>query len=49
MTECSKCGNDIKVNPVEEPSIDWVKVVCSDCGNVVEISTIRVNEAAQES
>ena len=40
--ECETCGEDLFVNPVDRPNVDWVKVVCSNCGNVEDISMIRL-------
>jgi DNA-directed RNA polymerase subunit M/transcription elongation factor TFIIS len=40
--ECEECGNDLHVNTVDKPHIDWVKVVCSDCGNITNVSMIRL-------
>ena len=40
--ECEECGEDLHVNPVDKPNIDWVKVVCSECGGITEISMIRL-------
>jgi len=40
--ECEECGNDLHVNSVDKPNIDWVKVVCSDCGNITDVSMIRL-------
>lgn len=40
--ECEECGNDLHVNSVDKPHIDWVKVVCSNCGHITEVSMIRV-------
>ncbi|MFB6158830.1 MAG: hypothetical protein ABEJ95_04205 [Candidatus Nanohalobium sp.] len=41
--ECDKCGEDLFVNPVERPDVDWVRVVCSECGNVTDVSMIRLS------
>jgi DNA-directed RNA polymerase subunit M/transcription elongation factor TFIIS len=40
---CETCGEDLHVNAVERPNVDWVKVVCSNCGNVENISMIRLD------
>lgn len=42
--ECEKCGRELHVNPVDKPNVDWVKVVCSNCGNVQNISMIQLAE-----
>jgi ribosomal protein S27E len=43
--ECGNCGNDLEINPVEKPETDWVKVVCSNCGNIENISMIRASSS----
>ena len=43
--ECEECGNNLHVNTVDKPHIDWVKVVCSDCGNITDVSMIRLASA----
>lgn len=40
--ECEECGNDLKVNSVDKPHIDWVKVVCSECSHITDVSMIRL-------
>lgn len=42
--QCEGCGEELNVNPVERPNVDWVKVVCSNCGTVNEISMIRYSQ-----
>jgi uncharacterized Zn finger protein len=42
MVECGNCGRDLNVDSVEKPEVDWVKVVCSDCGEVRDISMVRL-------
>lgn len=47
--ECEECGRDLHVNSVDKPHIDWVKVVCSDCGHITDVSMIRlVSESKPE-
>ena len=41
--KCGECGNELKINAVDKPEVDWLKVVCSECGNVENISMIRVS------
>jgi len=41
-SNCKKCGEDLHINSVDKPNVDWVKVVCSNCGNVENISMIRL-------
>lgn len=41
--ECENCEKELHVNPVEKPNVDWVKVVCSECGGITEISMIRLS------
>jgi len=43
--ECEDCGNNLHVNSVDKPHIDWVKVVCSECGHITEVSMIRLASA----
>jgi len=45
--DCEKCGKDLYVNPVDRPNVDWVKVVCSSCGHIKNISMIRLSAAAK--
>lgn len=40
--ECEGCGSELYVNSVDKPHIDWVKVVCSDCGTITDVSMIRL-------
>lgn len=48
MTEsgpfCDGCDKDLRVRPVERPNVDWVKCVCSSCGEINEISMIRLSQ-----
>lgn len=46
--ECEECGNDLHVNTVDRPYIDWVKVVCSECGTITDVSMIRVSKETAE-
>lgn len=41
--ECGNCGEDLHVNPVDKPNVDWIKVVCSKCEHVEEVSMIRLS------
>lgn len=45
--ECEDCGNELNVNSVDKPNLDWVKVVCSNCGHITEVSMIRVSSEAK--
>lgn len=45
MVECDGCGEDLHVDAVSKPNLDWVKVVCSDCGTVEHVSMIRLAQA----
>ena len=47
MVECDNCGRDLNVDPVDKPEVDWVKVVCSECGEVKDISMIRLSANAR--
>lgn len=40
--ECDECGNDLNVGSVKRPNVDWIKVVCSECGGISEVSMIRL-------
>lgn len=42
--QCVECGTELNVNPVDRPNVDWVKVVCSNCATVNEISMIRFSQ-----
>jgi len=42
MVTCKQCSRDLNVDPVEKPDVDWVKVVCSNCGEVENISMVRL-------
>jgi len=44
---CEDCGSDLHVSSVEDPHIDWVKVVCSECGHITDVSMIRLAAARQ--
>lgn len=46
MVLCEGCGNELEVDPVESPEVDWVKVVCSGCGEVNDVSIVRILEEA---
>lgn len=45
---CKECGRDLHVNPVEKPNVDWVKVVCSECGTIEEVSMVRISATAKK-
>lgn len=40
--DCEGCGTDLNVRSVERPNVDWLKVVCSSCGEVNHVSMIRI-------
>ena len=42
--ECEECGTELKVHSVDQPNIDWVKVVCSNCGHINQVSMIRYSQ-----
>ena len=46
--ECEECGTDLNVTPVSRPNVDWVKVVCSSCGHITEVSMIRLHNEVSE-
>lgn len=45
---CEECGNDLHVNSVDKPYNDWVKVVCSECGHITNVSMIRLSGEMKE-
>jgi len=49
MVECDNCGRELNVDPVDKPEVDWVKVVCSECGEVKNISMIRLSATASRT
>ena len=40
---CEECGNDLHVEPVKRPNVDFVKVVCSSCGHITPVSMVRLS------
>ena len=40
--KCGNCGEDLAINAVENPSVDYLTVVCSECGSTNEISMTRL-------
>jgi len=42
--DCEGCGKSLYINPVERPNVDWTKVVCSSCGEINEVSMIRLGQ-----
>jgi hypothetical protein len=42
--DCGGCEETLYINPVERPNVDWVKVVCSSCGEINSISMIRLSQ-----
>lgn len=46
--ECEDCGSDLHVKPVDRPNIDWVRVVCSSCGNISDVSLVRLGNEVEE-
>lgn len=42
--DCNDCGKDLYINPVERPNVDWLKAVCSSCGEINEVSMIRLGQ-----
>jgi hypothetical protein len=39
---CGECGEDLNISKgVKRPHIDWVKIVCSNCGKINDHSIIR--------
>lgn len=39
--ECSNCSNILRLDVYEKPDTDWLKIVCSNCGTVHDLSMIR--------
>lgn len=46
--DCDGCGSDLNVNPVKKPNVDWVMVVCSDCGTITDVSMIRLADGVDQ-
>jgi uncharacterized Zn finger protein len=46
--QCEDCGRDLHVNPVDKPNVDWVKVVCSECGTIKNVSMIRLSATTKK-
>ncbi|WP_276273597.1 hypothetical protein [Haloarcula litorea] len=42
--DCESCEKTLYINPVERPNVDWVKCVCSSCGEINEISMTRLSQ-----
>jgi len=42
--DCDGCGKTLYINPVERPNVDWMKAVCSSCGEINEVSMIRLGQ-----
>jgi len=42
--DCEGCEKTLYINPVERPNTDWFKAVCSNCGEINEISMIRLSQ-----
>ena len=47
--KCLECGQINPLNFPEKPNIDWVKVVCSNCGGVDYISAVRSFSKSEEN
>jgi len=45
---CKECGRDLNVDPVEKPATDWLKVVCSGCGVMNNVSMVRLFAAKKQ-
>jgi uncharacterized Zn finger protein len=46
--ECEECGKDLHVDSVKRPNVDWVKVVCSSCGHITEVSMVRIGSEVSQ-
>jgi len=42
MIGCENCGRELEIDPVEKPEVDFVKVVCSECGEISDVSMVRL-------
>lgn len=49
VSNCDECGKKLELNNVERPDTDWVKVVCSNCGTVKNVSMVRLSAATQRN
>jgi len=47
MVNCRECGQNLSLDTVEKPDVDWVKVVCGSCGEVQDISMVRLSANTQ--
>jgi len=47
--DCEGCEKTLYINPVERPNVDWVKLVCSKCGQVQTISMIRLGQKKRQA
>jgi len=39
--ECNECSEKLDLEPVADPQIDFMRVVCGECGNKNRISLTR--------
>lgn len=47
--DCEECGSDLHIDLVDRPNVDWVKLVCSDCGHVNLVSMVRLSASNQRT
>lgn len=47
--ECRECGNDLNVRVPDDFEKDWVKVVCSNCGVISNVSVVRLAATSEQT
>ncbi|MFB1064874.1 hypothetical protein [Natrinema sp. H-ect4] len=47
--DCQNCGKNLYINAVERPHVDWVKCVCSKCGEINDISMVRLAQKKEKA
>lgn len=46
--KCQNCGSELNLEPVADPQIDWIDIVCSDCGESTQVSLARELEREEQ-
>lgn len=46
--DCEGCGDPLYFVHGSRPEVDWVKVVCSSCGEINEFSVVRLTSARKK-
>lgn len=41
--KCGRCGENLNVNMSDDLEFDWIKVLCGECGQMNDVSIIRLN------